>query len=181
MSGRPDLDPKGDGAQRRALTLDFLRESDLWDAVPHVEALVETAILATIDVGRLDHLEDAELSVVLTDDQGIRLLNQAWRAKDTPTNVLSFPAAAPDRISASPMLGDIVLAFETIDREAVAQGIPVEAHLTHLVVHGFLHLFGYDHQTDSDGEVMEKLETAILATLGVVDPHVDRSAFRAVS
>lgn len=114
----------------------------------------------------------AEISLVFTDDDDIRTVNEAWRGQDKATNVLSFPAfpLAPGG-QPGPMLGDIVLAEETLRREALDLGIPFDDHLTHLLVHGFLHLFGYDHMTEEEAAVMEGLETRILAELGLADPY----------
>jgi probable rRNA maturation factor len=113
-----------------------------------------------------------EISLVFTGDEDIRTVNEAWRGQDKPTNVLSFPAfpLLPGG-QPGPMLGDIVLAEETLRREALDLGIPFDDHLTHLLVHGFLHLFGYDHMTDEEAAVMEGLETRILAELGLADPY----------
>ncbi|MGV3551292.1 rRNA maturation RNase YbeY [Rhizobium sp.] len=113
-----------------------------------------------------------EISLVFTGDDDIRTVNEAWRGQDKPTNVLSFPAfpLMPGG-QPGPMLGDIVLAEETLRREALDLGIAFDDHLTHLLVHGFLHLFGYDHMTDEEAAVMEGLETRILAELGLADPY----------
>lgn len=133
-------------------------------------------------------LADGELAVVLTDDAAMRTLNRAWRSKDSPTNVLSFPVAGNGcaRNPRTPgarqgrarprLLGDIVIAYETADREARAERKPFAHHLAHLAVHGFLHLAGYDHQADDGADVMERLESAILAQLGVPDPYLARNA-----
>ncbi|MEQ1403947.1 rRNA maturation RNase YbeY [Neorhizobium sp. Rsf11] len=113
-----------------------------------------------------------ELSLVFTDDASIREINAEWRGKDTPTNVLSFPAfpLQPGDMP-GPMLGDIVIARETVEREAVDLEKTFEDHLTHLLIHGFLHLFGYDHMETAEAERMERLETRILAVLGLSDPY----------
>jgi probable rRNA maturation factor len=113
-----------------------------------------------------------ELSLVFTDDASIREINAEWRKQDKPTNVLSFPAfpLAPGGMP-GPMLGDIIIARETVEREAVDLDKSVDDHLTHLMVHGLLHLFGYDHMNDAEAEVMEGLETRILARLGLSDPY----------
>ncbi len=115
----------------------------------------------------------AEVSLVFTDDARIRVLNRQYRGKDQPTNVLSFPAAplAPGKLG--PPLGDIVMALETIAAESGAQRLDFADHVTHLIVHGFLHLIGYDHETDGEAAVMEWLETAILASLGIADPYAE--------
>lgn len=116
--------------------------------------------------------QPTELSLVFTDDESIRGINSEWRGQDKATNVLSFPAypIAPGDMP-GPMLGDIVIARETVEREAVELDKSFEAHLTHLLVHGFLHLFGYDHMQTEEAEEMEALETGILAVLGLSDPY----------
>lgn len=113
-----------------------------------------------------------EVSLVFTNDESIREINAEWRDKDKPTNVLSFPAfpVKPGQ-KTGPMLGDIVIARETVEREAVELEKPFDEHLTHLMVHGFLHLFGYDHMENDEAEQMEALETRILAGLGLSDPY----------
>lgn len=114
----------------------------------------------------------AELSVLFAADDAVRALNTRWRGKDTPTNVLSFPAApVPRGAPPGAVLGDIVLARETIAREAAIDGKSFDAHLTHLIVHGLLHLLGYDHVKEEDADEMERLERAILAELGIADPY----------
>ncbi len=105
--------------------------------------------------------------MLLSDDQAVRDLNARFRNKDKPTNVLSFPAAE----SAAPHLGDVVLAYGVCSAEAETQGKSLSDHLTHLVVHGVLHLLGRDHEDDAEAEEMEGEERAILADLGVLDPY----------
>ncbi len=116
-------------------------------------------------------LRDASVAVLLADDARVRAVNQQWRNLNKSTNVLSFPATAPDRMSQSPYLGDIILAYETIASEALADTKPIAHHVAHLVVHGVLHLLGYDHMTQDDAERMEQRESAILASLDVPDPY----------
>ncbi|MGQ3210329.1 MAG: rRNA maturation RNase YbeY [Shinella sp.] len=115
-----------------------------------------------------------EVSLVFTSDEEIRGINAEWRSQDKPTNVLSFPAfpLTPGKMP-GPMLGDIIFAEETLTREAGELGKSFDDHLTHLLVHGFLHLFGYDHMDDEEAEKMEGLETRILAELGLSDPYGD--------
>jgi probable rRNA maturation factor len=110
--------------------------------------------------------------VVLTDDAAMRRLNAKWRDKDKPTNVLSFPAF-PLKPGAPlpPMLGDIVLAEETVSREAELADKPLDHHITHLIVHGFLHLVGHDHENEAEAGIMEELERRALARLAIPDPY----------
>ena len=151
--------------------------ADCWQDEPDAEAVIQRAIAiaaATVDTD----VADAELAVMLTDDSGIRTLNSNWRGVDKPTNVLSFPALQPDggrrEDDAPRMLGDIAIAYQTMRREADDEQKPFDHHLSHLAVHGFLHLIGYDHENDADAEAMEALEQEILAQLGIPDPYADR-------
>ncbi|TAW70485.1 rRNA maturation RNase YbeY [Rhizobium ruizarguesonis] len=113
-----------------------------------------------------------EVSLVFTDDASIQDINAEWRGKDKATNVLSFPAfpVQPGKMP-GPMLGDIIIARETVEREATELEKSFDDHLTHLLVHGFLHLLGYDHMNSAEAEIMEGLETRILAQLGLSDPY----------
>ena len=120
---------------------------------------------------------DRTLAVLLTDDAAIRRLNAQWRGIDKPTNVLSFPPAPPAApASGAKSLGDIAIAYETTAREARDEDKPFADHLSHLAVHGFLHLMGYDHESDAHAETMEQLERAILARLGVPDPYLTHAS-----
>jgi probable rRNA maturation factor len=157
--------------RRPALAVDIVAESPLWKAQRGADAMLRRALAAAAALVS----SDGELAVVLTDDDAIRALNRDWRGKDAATNVLSFPAkqARSDR-RAPPLLGDIVIAYETVAREAAAEGKPFMHHLAHLAVHGFLHLVGYDHEANKDADAMEGLEIAILARLDVPDPYLLR-------
>ena len=137
-----------------------------------LEAVAEAAILEALKQSGARVAGIAEVSVVLSDDGEQRQLNKQWRGIDKSTNVLSFPQLAPFAPVVG-LVGDIILARETLEREAAEMGIAFKAHFTHLVVHGFLHLLGYDHVEDSEAERMESLETRILATLGIADPYAD--------
>jgi probable rRNA maturation factor len=112
-----------------------------------------------------------EVAVVLADNRLSRRLNRTWRGKDKPTNVLSFPAAGSEPQDAPRLLGDVVLAGGVVAAEAAAQGKRISAHLTHLVVHGVLHLLGHDHERGCDAQRMEALEIRILSRLGVANPY----------
>jgi probable rRNA maturation factor len=164
-----------------AIAIEIARESDLWQDLDAVEARIGAAVGAGVTVGELKHAPGAELSIVLTDDASIRAINAEWRRQDKPTNVLSFPQAEGKAIARAPMLGDIILAHETIAREAAEAGHSFEDHLSHLTVHGLLHLFGHDHLNDADAEAMEALEVRILATLGIANPYADAPLLREAS
>jgi probable rRNA maturation factor len=154
------------------LHIDIAANTDGWPDDEVLERLARKAVGAAASVAKLDMPDGAELSLVFTDDAEMRAINAQWRGIDKPTNVLSFPAAdiAPGE-SAEQMLGDIVFARDTVEREAVLEGKRFEDHLTHLMVHGFLHLFGYDHMNEDDARVMEGLESRALAELGIADPY----------
>jgi probable rRNA maturation factor len=151
--------------------------ADCWQDAPDAEAVIQRAIATAAAAADAD-VGDAELAIMLTDDSGIRTLNSNWRGINKPTNVLSFPALQPETPQkpgdAPRMLGDIAIAYQTMRREADDEGKPFDHHLSHLAVHGFLHLIGYDHETDDDAEAMEHLETEILAQLGIPDPYANR-------
>ena len=153
---------------------EVLVTSDCWQVEPGAEAVIHRAIEAAAEYADAD-TDNAELAVMLTDDGGIRTLNNNWRGIDKPTNVLSFPALQPTAPSGDDdpprMLGDIAIAYETTRREADEEDKPFEHHLSHLAVHGFLHLIGYDHEKNDDAEAMETLERDILAQLGIPDPY----------
>lgn len=144
-----------------------------WDREELLAKVVDNAISATFNRLGFDKLE-SELSLVFTNDHDIRKLNAQWRNIDKPTNVLSFPAfdIAPGNTPGL-LLGDIVLAHETVTREADNENKSINDHLTHLLVHGLLHLVGYDHQTDDEAEQMEQLEREILRNLGIADPYAN--------
>ncbi len=134
--------------------------------------LAERAILEALRQSGARVVGAAEVSVLLTDDLSQRALNRDWRGIDRSTNVLSFPQLEPfSRLSG--LVGDISLARETLEREAAEQGTAFRDHFAHLVVHGFLHLLGYDHIEDAGALQMESLETQILASLGIADPYGD--------
>ncbi len=147
--------------------------TDLPDA-----AAIATRVADRVEAGVRSLPAAAEVSLLLCDDGTGRRLNRQWRARDAATNVLSFPAADADDLAAGVpvgdrplLLGDVVLAHGVVRREAAAQGKPLADHFSHLLVHGLLHLLGFDHETDNDAAVMEPLEIDILAGLGIADPY----------
>jgi probable rRNA maturation factor len=175
-STTPSLNP--------ALDISFSLEAGDWEAaVTDVEQLVEAAARAAFEAAERPEIlgnAPAEMSLVLADDALVQALNRDYRDKDKPTNVLSFALLddlddtddALARDEGMPILiGDVILAFETVQREAREQGKSIKDHLAHLVIHGVLHLLGYDHQSDPDADRMERLETSILARMGIADPY----------
>ena len=158
------------------ILIETILEASGWDAViPNPAALVEIAARAALGTAYTGPA--AEVSVVLADDAAVQILNRDYRGQDKPTNVLSFPlgddpaeAVAQGR---AVMLGDVILALETVMREARDQGKTINDHLTHLIVHGILHILGYDHMVEVDALAMEALESNILAGLGVGNPYAD--------
>jgi probable rRNA maturation factor len=147
-------------------------EADAWlEALPDCEGVAReaarAALMAPSSGESASASEGASVTILLTDDAEVRQLNRDFRKQDKPTNVLSFPAAD----TALGHLGDLTLAYETCAREAAQQGKSLGHHLAHLVVHGVLHLTGWDHEADADAEAMEQLEREVLARLGVPDPY----------
>jgi probable rRNA maturation factor len=186
MTELMDTDDAGSStaARRHAgpdVTVDIVIEGAQWRTdVPGAQALVHRAACAALGGGKTRH--DLAVAVVLTDDARVRDLNLAWRGIDKATNVLSFPAhdlvpgKAVKPVAGQPAdqpieLGDVVLARETVLREAAAQGKSAGDHLSHLVIHGVLHLLGYHHDGDVEAERMESLERALLGDLDIADPY----------
>lgn len=160
-----------------------LSHEDVWPQHDW-EALATRA--ATAALSRTPHAELAtgpatvEISIRLATDAEVQVLNAQYRHKDKPTNVLSFPMVQPDLLDTiaqnsddgEVLLGDIVLAYETCVREAAEKDVTVDAHATHLIVHGTLHLLGYDHMDDDEAGAMEAIEIAALSALGIADPYL---------
>ena len=161
-------------AQRKAsdkavdLAIDVAIDSELWKKHPEAEDTIRQAI---VEATHVSNAMPGEIAIVLTDDAAIRALNKRWRGFDKATNVLSFPAQATPGSAEPQHLGDIVIAFETTANEAERDKKPFAHHLAHLAVHGYLHLLGHDHESDHEADAMERLETDILARLGVPDPY----------
>lgn len=134
--------------------------------------LIKNGVETAVKIAELSMPAEAELSVLLANDEKLKALNNDWRGKDKPTNVLSFPGSdvLPGEAAES-ILGDIVISVETTKREAELENKRFDDHFTHLIIHGLLHLFGYDHETEEQALQMETLETEILAQLGITDPY----------
>lgn len=152
------------------ISIDLAVECPGWPAEEALEELTATVLQATCAHPELELPEGAEVSLVFTNDEHVQQLNKQWRQQDKPTNVLSFAANEGSPVIMS-LLGDIVLALETLEREALEQEKSFDHHLKHLIVHGFLHLLGFDHIEDTEAEEMEALETQVLKTLSIADPY----------
>lgn len=157
------------------IILDARIEAGNWPDLAFLEQLAMVTLngaLANHDL-RLAKtvLKGSEISLLFTDDAHIQTINTAYRGQDKPTNVLSFPQQKPDSIRFGPLLGDLVFASQTLFREADLEKKQFTHHLQHLLVHGFLHLVGYDHEDDDEAEKMEGLEVMILAELGLPNPY----------
>jgi probable rRNA maturation factor len=141
---------------------------DRWLAIADIEAVIEGVVAVCLDAD-----DNREISVLLANDKEMQILNKQWRGLDKPTNVLSFPSAilpGLPKYETIP-LGDVILAFETVAQEAEQAGKALVEHASHLIVHGILHLFGYDHISDADATKMENREREILQRLGISDPY----------
>ncbi|CAI9412439.1 Endoribonuclease YbeY [Pleomorphomonas sp. T1.2MG-36] len=155
------------------IAVDILADSPLWGEAEDWRADIEAAVAMAAAAADAEIADDAELSLLLADDAAIQVLNRDHRGLDKPTNVLSFPQDDPEADAYGPLLGDIAVAHETVAREALEEDISFRDHFLHMIVHGFLHLVGYDHMNDDEAEEMESLETAILARLGIANPYAD--------
>jgi len=163
-SGRP-------GGSAQAAEIVVRVQSAAWRTlVPAARALCRRAALAALATA--DARAAGEIAIVLADNATLHALNRDFRGKDKPTNVLAFPVAEPGPPGAEPVLGDVVIAAETVAAEAAGQGKPISHHLAHLVVHGVLHLLGHTHDGKADARRMETLETRALQTLDIPDPYV---------
>jgi probable rRNA maturation factor len=158
-------------AKTRLPALEIMVEAGEWPSKARLKRIAGKVVGAASNHLKLDLADGAELSVVFTDDAHMKLLNRKFRRKNKPTNVLSFPGAPAANGGIGPILGDVVLAAETVSREAAAGALTLEAHLSHLILHGFLHILGYDHENGGEAKIMEGLETAILGGIGIADPY----------
>lgn len=178
----------GDSRSPEGLSILLAIEDERWlapslapglgfDSEPDASTFVARAVRAALAGAGLDPNASTELSVTLADDETVRGVNAEWRGKDKPTNILSFPMAdlAPGE-SPGPMLGDLLVALETVLREAETENKRPADHLCHLLVHGTLHCLGFDHETEDEAEAMEALEISVLAGLGLPDPYADPAA-----
>ena len=151
--------------------IDFIETERGWRrALPARDLAREAVAVAAAEAG-VELRRGAELSLHLVGDAEIQALNATWRGKDAPTNVLSFPVVKASALGDARLLGDVFVSLPTLKREAEAEGKALADHYRHLVIHGFLHLVGFDHETESEAEAMEEVERRALAKLGVSDPY----------
>ncbi len=161
---------------RLSLALERVDDDGEWASVGPVDDMIAAVAQVLAAAPELSDVYPATAAVALSSNDAVRRLNAAYRGKDKPTNVLSFPTPTlPETLTdAEPQaLGDVVLALETLIDEAAAAGIPLGHHFQHLLIHGLLHLIGYDHESDAEAEEMEALETVLLARLGIPDPYAE--------
>lgn len=163
----PDVTSEGGRRKRAKIDAEIIEDAGDWSFLEDVRELVEAAAAEIATEPELK-ISLASVAIALSSDAEVEVLNGQYRGKPKPTNVLSFPSGPG---AGKGFIGDIILAAETLQREAADEDIPVEHHFQHLVVHGILHLLGYDHETDADAEVMETLEIKILARLGIANPY----------
>ena len=149
------------------LSIDLRIADPRWDALGDVDALAGHVLGYAANQTK----SAGEVSILMTDNAEMHALNKKWRGFDKPTDVLSFPADGPEIPGEPVHLGDIAMGYETAFGDAQAMGRPFEGHVSHLLIHGFLHLLGYDHIESEDAKVMEPLEATILAGLGWPDPY----------
>lgn len=161
-------------ADSPVISAEIIRKSHDWSSISDVDVTIQYAAAIISEVCDGPSALEQTVSIVLGDDELVRNLNKTYRKIDKATNVLSFSNPVKEAVKSDEMshnLGDVVLAFETIDREARSLGRTFHAHLSHLIVHGILHLLGYDHQTDADACKMEEVEIYLLDKLGIVNPY----------
>jgi probable rRNA maturation factor len=142
-----------------------------WSALDRLDALVAESLQSALEESGDELVDGVEVSLLFCDDARIQELNRDFRGQDKPTNVLSFPS--PDPPETARFIGDIAVACQTVAREAQEQGKTLEQHCRHMIVHGFLHLLGYDHEDEAEAEAMEAMEIRILRRLGVDNPYRD--------
>lgn len=166
-------DPGPSSTEHPRLDVEIVRQAEVWQRIPISDTELKRAATGAFLAARPAEQGPYEATIVLSDDSEMRTMNRTWRGKDASTNVLSFPAGEPaGEMPGEPVsLGDVVLAGETVLAEADDKAIPAADHVVHLVVHGVLHLLGFDHEHDEGAEAMEALETKVLAGLGIADPY----------
>jgi probable rRNA maturation factor len=169
--------PKRAAASGVTLEVEVVRHDEAWEETGLTDEVLTRAAQAAFEAAPPQWQGSYQVAISLSGDEAVRVLNLTWRGKDAPTNVLSFPAE--DEIAEPGFLGDVVLAYGTVLKEARERNIALQEHVSHLVVHGLLHLLGFDHADDAEAEQMESIERKALATLGIADPYADTEAAQA--
>ena len=158
--------------------LDLRVDDPQWMVINEVEGLIMRSFSAGLECAGESPF-DVGATIILSDDHAVQQLNQQWRDQDKPTNILSFPAPQHEKTEAGRRyLGDMILAYGVVARQAVDQGKALETHLCHLVIHGALHLLGFDHQDDGKAHEMEELEKTAMAALKLPDPYLPETAIK---
>ena len=155
------------------ISIEIIDEAEGWSTLLERKAIIESAIFASMTECEVGLTSKLEITILLCNDEAIRELNRNFRNIDKPTNVLSFPLPQPEDNNLPYMLGDIAISFETVMREASDERKSLAAHTSHMAVHGFLHLLGFDHESDDEADEMESTEKRILARLGIADPYAN--------
>jgi probable rRNA maturation factor len=158
------------------VAIDLVVEDEAWGDEAVLLAEAERVVAALVAEKPARMTPEVEFALVLSSDAAVQEINREHRGLDKPTNVLSFPIMEAGAKRFGPLLGDVIVARETVLREAAERSWPLDDYFAHMLVHGLLHLLGYDHQIDDEAERMERLEAAILKTLGIPDPHADPDA-----
>jgi len=152
-----------------SVEIDIVVAASEWDTIEDLEGLTNRCIVASLKNCLVVLAPECEIGVTYCDDDEIKKLNRHWRGKNAPTNVLSFPT--PGLLEDKRLLGDIIIAYQTVMREAKEFGRPLTSYVGHMLIHGVLHLVGYDHETNAEAEIMEKLERQIALKTGLGDPY----------
>ncbi len=162
-----------------SLEIDIVVAASQWNSVDDLEGLTNRCVAASLENCLLTLASDCEISVTYCDDDAITQLNAQWRGKNAPTNVLSFPT--PGLLEDRRLLGDIIIAYQTVTREAKEFGKPLPNYIGHMLIHGVLHLVGYDHETETEAEIMENLERLIALKMDLGDPYENEDDMRSSS
>jgi probable rRNA maturation factor len=159
-----------------SLEIDIVVAASEWDRIDDLEGLTNRCVAVSLENCLLALAPECEISVTYCDDDAIAQLNAQWRGKNAPTNVLSFPT--PGLLEDRRLLGDIIIAYQTVTREAKEFGRPLPSYIGHMLIHGVLHLVGYDHETEAEAEIMENLERLIALKMGLGDPYESEDAMQ---
>lgn len=153
------------------LQVEIIDTAGMWHDLKDIFSLIHNAASALVENPKIPKQPKRQVCIALSSDSEVQTLNWTYRGKKSPTNVLSFPAVPIDFSQMPQFMGDIIFARETIEREAKKNNVPFSAHVSHLTIHGLLHLLGYNHDTEREAQIMEDLEAEVLARLGISNPY----------